>query len=47
MTTAEETARRQAGWLGALVVLLLYGCLALNVDVPAASGGIFSDEATY
>ena len=47
MRPPEEAARRRAGWLGALVVLLLYGGLALNVDVPAASGGIFSDEATY
>jgi hypothetical protein len=43
----EEAARRRAGWLGAIVVLVLYAGLALNVDVPAASGGVFSDEATY
>ena len=35
---------------GIVVVALLlcgYGMLALTVDVPRASGGIFSDEATY
>ncbi len=47
MTTSGEAARRRAGWLGAFLVALVYGGLALNVDVPAAAGGIFSDEATY
>ncbi|HSG00530.1 MAG TPA: hypothetical protein VLA20_05330 [Vicinamibacterales bacterium] len=47
MSPAEQRSRRWAGWLGALVVFVLYAGLAVNVDVPAASAGIFSDEATY
>ena len=47
MTSADDPVRRRAGWAGAIVVFILYGGLALNVDVPVASGGIFSDEATY
>lgn len=47
MSPADERSRQRAGWLGALVVLALYAGLAVNVDVPAASAGIFSDEATY
>jgi len=47
MKAPVEATRRRTGWAGAFVVLVLYGGLALNVDVPAASGGVFSDEATY
>jgi hypothetical protein len=35
------------GLLAALVVLAVYGGLALTVDFPAAAKGIQSDEATY
>jgi hypothetical protein len=40
-------ARHRAGWLGALAIMLVYGGLALLVDVPARAGDIWSDEATY
>ncbi len=43
------TAARQAlpGMLAAVIVLCVYGGLALSVDFPRASMGIQSDEATY
>jgi hypothetical protein len=33
-------------WL-ALAILCVYGGFAVSVDIPRASGGFFSDEATY
>ena len=45
---APLTRRRFApGLLLAVVVLIVYGGIAVSVDFPRASGGIYSDEATY
>src|SRR5690606_22057716 len=35
------------GWIASVVVLAVYGGLAVSVDFRSASGGIHSDEATY
>jgi hypothetical protein len=39
--------RLRAGWLAALVILALYGGLAVSVNFPKAAIDIQSDEATY
>ena len=38
---------RRVGWILVLVVLSVYGGLAITVDFPRAAVGIQSDEATY
>ena len=45
--TAAAARRDPAGWLGALVIALVYGGLAVAIDVPETAGTIWSDEATY
>ena len=40
-------ARVRAGWVASLIVLALYGGLALSVDFKSAAGDLWSDEATY
>lgn len=47
MTASPEAVRRQVGWIASLVILAIYGGFALSVDFKRASGGIYSDEATY
>ena len=47
MTGTEPSRSASLGWIATFIVVALYGGLAVSVDVPAASGGIFSDEATY
>jgi hypothetical protein len=44
---ASDAMRRRAGWLAALVILSLYGGMALSVDFPKVGLGFQSDEATY
>jgi hypothetical protein len=46
LSTAAPPSYAPGGWL-VIAILCLYGGLALTVDVPRASMGIFSDEATY
>jgi len=41
------SSRRLVGWIASVVVLAVYGGLAVSVDFRSASGGIHSDEATY
>lgn len=47
MTDADQQIRRRVGWVASLVIAAIYGGLALTVDFKTASGGIYSDEATY
>lgn len=47
MSDADRQLRRRVGWMASLVVAAIYGGFALTVDFKAASGGIYSDEATY
>ena len=46
-TAATITADRRPGAILALILLCIYGGLALSVDFPHAAIGIQSDEATY
>jgi hypothetical protein len=46
--SAEESGfRRRVGLIGTLIILAVYGGLALSVDFRTAAGGFQSDEATY
>lgn len=47
MTSDQRPDRVRAGWLAALVILALYGGLAVSVNFPKAAIDIQSDEATY
>jgi len=47
MTEMAPSLRRQIGWIASLVIAAVYGGFALSVDFKTASGGIYSDEATY
>lgn len=47
MIEHDRQVRRQVGWIGSLVILAIYGGLALSVDFKTAAVGIQSDEATY
>ena len=44
---AGATSRMTPGLLGAVVIAVLYGGLALWADYPKIAGGFWSDEATY
>jgi hypothetical protein len=46
--SAEDSGfRRRVGLIGTLIILAVYGGLALSVDFRTAAGGFQSDEATY
>jgi len=50
MPDADDTARSPSfypGLLLAVVLLAVYGGLALSVDIPSVAGGFKGDEATY
>jgi hypothetical protein len=47
MSAAPAPLRRQIGWIASIAIAAIYGGLALSVDFKSASGGFFSDEATY
>ncbi len=47
MIEQDRQLQRRIGWIASLVILAIYGGLALSVDFKTAAVGIQSDEATY